>query len=171
MSRVLPSPGTGPAQKAVPGSPAFTPEVAVFHSLRRLSSHPGMDRLFETTSQRVDVDRGQLVYPSLRALERKLITHPRHELGPGNPGGVVGAGVCMCAAAIAGGVPGLSVPAGHGIALPADVPDRQSGDARPQRVVWRKHPVVAMPVLPRLRDEIGASVNCFFPIEKTHPFW
>ena len=130
-----------------------------------------MDRLFETTSQRVDVDRGQLVYPSLRALERKLITHPRHGLCPRDPGSIVGAGFCECAAAIAGGVPGLGVPAGHGIALPADVPDRQCRNGWPERVVWRKHPVVTMPVFPRLRDEIGASVNCFFPIEKTHPFW
>ena len=33
-------------------------------------------------------------------------------------------------------------------------PFRQSRDGRPQRVVRRKHSVIAMPVLPRLWDEI-----------------
>jgi hypothetical protein len=35
-----------------------------------------------------------------RALQGKLLPHPRHRLGPRNPGGVVRAGLCMGAAAI-----------------------------------------------------------------------
>jgi hypothetical protein len=58
------------------------------------------------------------------------------------------------AAAIAGRVPGLGVPAGRGIPLLADVPDGERGDGRPQRVVWREDAVIAMPVPPRLRNEI-----------------
>jgi hypothetical protein len=41
----------------------------------------------------------------------------------------------------------------------ADVPDRECRDAFPQPVVRRKHPVVAMAVLPRRRDEIGEAVQ------------
>jgi hypothetical protein len=62
----------------------------------------------------------------------------------------------MCAATIAGIVPGLGVSAGHGIVL---LPDRQCRDGRPQRVIRRKHPVIAMPVPPRLWEEIGEPVE------------
>jgi len=65
-----------------------------------------------------------------RAQEGKLLPHPRYQLGPGNPGGVVRAGLCMGAAAIAGRVPGLGVPAGRGIPLLADVADREPADSR-----------------------------------------
>jgi hypothetical protein len=65
----------------------------------------------------------------------------------------------MCAAAIAGIVPGLGVPAGYGIPLLPDVADRQSSDGRPQRVVRREHPVIPVPVLPRLWDEIRKPVE------------
>ena len=39
------------------------------------------------------------------------------------------------------------------------LPFRQSRDGRPQRVVRRKHSVIAMPVPPRLWDEIRKSVQ------------
>jgi hypothetical protein len=41
----------------------------------------------------------------------------------------------------------------------ADVPDRQSGDGPPQRVIRREDSVIPMPVLARLRDEIGEPIE------------
>ena len=46
------------------------------------------------------------------------------------------------------------MPAGSGLALLADVPNGERRDGPPQFVIRRKHPVLAMPVLPRRRDEI-----------------
>jgi hypothetical protein len=43
--------------------------------------------------------------------------------------------------------------------LLADVADRECRDGFSQPVIGRKHPVVAMPVLPRRRDEIGQPVE------------
>jgi len=37
----------------------------------------------------------------------------------------------------------------------ADIADRECRDGFSQPVIGRKHPVVAMPVLPRRRDQIG----------------
>ena len=51
------------------------------------------------------------------------------------------------------------MPAGRGVAPLADVPDRERRDGPPELVIRRKHPVVAMPVLPRRRDEIGEPVE------------
>ncbi len=65
----------------------------------------------------------------------------------------------MGAAAIAAIVPGMDVPAGRGIPLLADVPDRQRRDGRAQRVVRRKDAVIAVPVPAWLRDEIGEPVE------------
>jgi hypothetical protein len=56
-----------------------------------------------------------------------------------------------------GSPPGVGVV--HGRALLADIPDGQSGDGLPQRVIRREDSVVAMPVLPRWRDEIGEPVE------------
>jgi len=55
------------------------------------------------------------------ALERKLLPHPRHQLGPGNPGGVVRAGLLMrvtTASSVATFVP---MPARYDLAPLADV--------------------------------------------------
>ena len=46
----------------------------------------------------------------------------------------------------------------RGVALLADIPDRQRRDGFSQLVVRREYSVVAMPVLPRRRDEIGEPV-------------
>ena len=51
------------------------------------------------------------------------------------------------------------MPAGTGVAWLADVPDRERRDGFPQPVIRRKHPVVAMPVLPRRWDEIGQAAD------------
>ena len=51
------------------------------------------------------------------------------------------------------------VPACHGIAMLANVPDRQRRDGRPERVIRREDTVIPMPVLPRRRDEIGEPVE------------
>jgi hypothetical protein len=92
-----------------------------------------------------------------RALERKLLPHPGHEFRPCNPGGVVRAGLCMGAAAILSVVPDLGVPACCGISPLAAIPDRQSGDGPPQRVVRREDAVIPVPVPPRLRDQIRSA--------------
>ncbi|MEX0670599.1 MAG: hypothetical protein WD060_09105 [Pirellulales bacterium] len=57
------------------------------------------------------------------------------------------------------GVSGCGMPAGRGIALLADIPDGERRDGRPQRVVRRKHSVIAMPVLARLRYQIRKLVQ------------
>jgi hypothetical protein len=61
------------------------------HEIAR--SHPGLrplanlslrgSRLLPAVSSQPDVAATR------RALKRKLLPHPRHEFGPGNPGGVV----------------------------------------------------------------------------------
>jgi len=51
------------------------------------------------------------------------------------------------------------MPAGRGLALLANVADGQRRDGPPQLVIRRKHPVVAMPVLPRRGREIGEPVQ------------
>ena len=51
------------------------------------------------------------------------------------------------------------LPTGHSFAPLADVADRERRDGGPELVVRREHPVVAMPVLPRRRDELGEPVE------------
>jgi hypothetical protein len=51
------------------------------------------------------------------------------------------------------------MPAGSGLALLADVADRERRDGFPQPVVRRKHSVIPMPVLPRRWDEIDEPVE------------
>ncbi len=57
------------------------------------------------------------------------------------------------------GLPAGRMPAGRGIAPLADVPDRQRRDGPPQLVIRRKHPVIAMPVLPRRRDKVRQTIE------------
>jgi hypothetical protein len=94
------------------------------------------------------------VAATVRALERKLLPHPGQEFRPGNPGGVVRPGLRLSVAAAFRGLP-----AGRGIAPLADVPDRQRRDGPPQLVIRRRHLVIAMPVPPRRRNEIGEPVE------------
>jgi hypothetical protein len=91
------------------------------------------------------------VAAAVRALERKLLPQPRHEFRPGNPGCVVRAGLLLRITTAFRTVTVTPMPAGRGISPLADVPDRQRRDGRAQRVVRRKHPVITMPVLPRMR--------------------
>jgi hypothetical protein len=51
------------------------------------------------------------------------------------------------------------MPAGHGLALLADIPDRQRRDRPPELVVRREHSMIPVPVLPRRRHEICESVE------------
>ena len=74
----------------------------------------------------------------------------RHQLGPGNPGCVVGARLLVRVTTASRAVTVTPMPVGYAIALLPDVADRQSRDGFPQRVVKRKHSVIAMPVSPRL---------------------
>jgi hypothetical protein len=48
---------------------------------------------------------------------------------------------------------------GTGLAPLADVPDREPGHGPPELVIRRKHPVVAMPVLPRRRDKVRQTIE------------
>ena len=94
-----------------------------------------------------------------RALERKLLAHPGHQFRPRDSRRVVRAGLLLRVVAVSGAVTIVSVSAGRGLALLTDVCDRECRDGFAQLVVRRKHPVVAMPVLPRRRDELGEPVE------------
>ena len=65
----------------------------------------------------------------------------------------------MRVAAACRGVTVAPMPAGSGVAPLADVPDRKRCDGFSQLVIRRKHPVAAVPVLPRRRHEIGEPVQ------------
>ena len=51
------------------------------------------------------------------------------------------------------------MPAGRGIAQLATVPDSERRDGGPELVIRRKHPVVAVPVLPRRWDEVRQTIE------------
>ena len=53
----------------------------------------------------------------------------------------------------------------------ADVSDRERRNGPPELVIRRKHPVVAMPVLPRRRDEIGEPVRGLIETRATGRNW
>ena len=55
--------------------------------------------------------------------------------------------------------PAGDLPAGGGVAPLANVPDRQRRDGFPQPVIRCKYSVIAMPVLPRRRDQIREPVE------------
>ena len=93
------------------------------------------------------------------ALQRKLLAHPGHQFRPRDSRRVVRAGLLLRVVAVSGAVTIVSVSAGRGLALLTDVCDRECRDGFSQLVVRRKHPVVAMPVLPRRRDELGEPVE------------
>jgi hypothetical protein len=124
-------------------------------------SHPGLRPLanlrFEVSRLLPAVFSEPDVATTPWALKWKLLPHPRHELGPGNPRHVVRAGLVMRVTAVPRGVTVTPMPAGHDLAPLADVPDGQCRDGFSQPVIRRRHPVVAMPVLPRWGHEIGES--------------
>jgi hypothetical protein len=97
---------------------------------------------------------GPDVDATVRALERELLGDPGHQLRPRNPGGVVRAGLRLSVAAAFRGLPAGRMPASHGIAPLADIPDGERRDRPPQLVIWRKHPVIAMQ---RVRQDLPAS--------------
>jgi hypothetical protein len=51
----------------------------------------------------------------------------------------------------------VRVPARRGIPLLADIPDGECRDGRTQRVMGREDAVIAVPVLPRLRDQVSSG--------------
>jgi hypothetical protein len=57
------------------------------------------------------------------------------------------------------GVTVVPIPTGRGLALRANVANRQRRDGFSQPVVRREYSVIAMPMLPRRRDEIGQPVQ------------
>ena len=74
------------------------------------------------------------------ALERKLLPHPRDQFRPGNPRGVVRAGLLIRVTAAPRGVTVVPMDAVHSLPLLADVTDCQRRDGPPQLVIGRKHP-------------------------------
>jgi hypothetical protein len=61
------------------------------------------------------------------------------------------------------------MPAGHGLARFADVPYCQRRDGPPELVIRREYSVIAVPVLPRRRDEIHHTVELTFR-RQCHPW-
>ena len=55
--------------------------------------------------------------------------------------------------------PAGGLPAGGGVAPLTNIPDRQLRDGFPQPVIRREYSLIAMPVLPRRRHEIGEPVE------------
>jgi hypothetical protein len=51
------------------------------------------------------------------------------------------------------------MPIGRGIAPLADIPVGECRDGGPKLVIRGEHPVIAMPVLPRRRDQIREPVE------------
>jgi hypothetical protein len=131
--------------------------------ISRGRSHPGLLPLanlrFEVSRLLPAVYSEPDISAARRALQRKLLPHPRHQLGPGNPGCVVGTRRCMVRGTLTPALSQSERGRRRGIPPLADVPDRERRDGPPQLVIRRKHPVVAMPVLPRRRDEIGESIE------------
>ena len=68
-------------------------------------------------------------------------------------------GLLIRVAAASGAVTVVSIPAGRGLALRANVANRQRRDCPPELVVRREYSVIPMTVLPRRRDEIGEPVQ------------
>ncbi len=95
------------------------------------------------------------------ALEGKLLTHPGQQFRPCNPRGVVGAWLVTrsCVVASFRGMTVSLMPAGSRLAPVTDVADGQSRDGGPELVIRGEHPVIAMPVLPRRRDEIRQPIE------------
>ena len=97
----------------------------------RVRSHPGLrplanlrfevSRLLPAVSSRPDVATTRW------ALERKLLPHPGHQLGPGNPGGVVRAGLLIRVTAAPRRATVVPIPTGRGLALLADVGAQKRG--------------------------------------------
>ena len=114
---------------------------------RLLSPHTAKESLANGTSStltRLMSGREPGVAAALRALKGKLLPHPRHQLGPGNPGGVVRAGLVVVRGTLTPALSPRQRERGCGIALLPDVADRQRRDGRPQRVVRCKHPVIEL---------------------------
>jgi len=61
------------------------------------------------------------------------------------------------------------MPARRGIAPLADIPDGQCRKGFPEPMIRREHAVVAMPMLPRRRDQIGEPVQLTFR-RQCHPW-
>jgi hypothetical protein len=126
-------------------------------------SHPGLLPLanlrFEVSRLLPAVSSAPDVAAAGGARQWKLLPHPGHQLGPGNPRRVVRAGLLMRVAASFRGMTVAPMPAGHRLLALSDVPDRQRRDAPPELVVGCKHPVIPVPVLPRRRHEIGEPVE------------
>ena len=98
------------------------------------------------------------IAPAPRALERKLLPDPRHQLGPCNARGVMRAGLLMCVRRVAEASRTVAVPrmrARRGLVPLADVPDRERRDGGPERVIRREDAVIPVPVTPWRRHEIG----------------
>jgi hypothetical protein len=100
-------------------------------------SHPGLLPLanlrFEVSRLLPAVSSASDVATTPRALERKLLPHPRHEFRPRNPGGVVGGRFVARVAAVGGRISARRMsadrtPISRGIPPLADIPDGECRD-------------------------------------------
>jgi hypothetical protein len=108
--------------------------------------------------------------PHPRALQRKLLAHPGHELGPSDPGSVVRARFVARVAAATGGISArrMSVDRmliGRSIPQLATVPDSERRDGGPELVIRGEHPWLvssrqAVPVLPRGNCSTAGWSSC-----------
>ena len=69
-----------------------------------------------------------------------------------NTAGVVGAGVCVVRGTLTPALSPRERVRDRGLALLADIPDRQRRDGPPERVVRGEDAVIPVPVLPRRRS-------------------
>ena len=99
------------------------------------------------------------VAAATRTREGKLLPHPRHELGPSNSrrvrGGWLNARVAVCVCGL--GPPRM--PAWWLVPLLRGVANRRCCDGRPQRVIRRERPLVAVPMRPGRRYQVRPTVK------------
>jgi hypothetical protein len=97
--------------------------------------------------------------PHPRALQWKLLPHPRHQPGPRNPRRVVREGLLIRVTTASCSLPVVRMPARRGFLPLADVPYRGRRDGGTELVIRCKHPVIPVPLLPRRRHEIRQPVE------------
>jgi len=140
-------------------------------------SHPGLRPLanlrFEVSRLLPAVFSEPDVATTPRALEGKLLPHPGHQFRPGDPGGVVRPGLRLSIAAAPRGVTVARMPAGTGVALLADIPDRECRDGFPQPMIRGEHPWLASrqqghpwPLPPRA---VGAKAEVWLDRQRQPP--
>ena len=128
------------------------------------SGSPRCVRIFRIGSGSVMKLISRISPPQCGTRQRKRLTHPCQQLGPGNPRRVVMARLSInassrTAAATSRGSQETGMLARLRVPLLADIPNGKRRGRLPQRVVRRKHPVIPMPVLSGRRDQRRQPMN------------